>query len=77
MLTGDKLETAKCVSICTGFKSENQEFLNLSGETKEEIEFKLDRLEGDSLKKSASLAPNSNFYMMNYNNFQINTHGDV
>lgn len=77
MLTGDKLETAKCVSICTGFKSENQEFLNLSGETKEEIEFKLDRLEGDSLKKSASLAPNSNFYMMNYNNFQINPHGDV
>jgi phospholipid-translocating ATPase len=72
MLTGDKLETAKCVSICTGFKAENQDFLSISGVSPDEIEFQLDRLITKSIRKSASLGRNSNFYSSNYNDFQIN-----
>lgn len=30
MLTGDKLETAKCIGVCTGFKSEYQSFYEIS-----------------------------------------------
>jgi len=30
MLTGDKLETAKCIAISTGFKSHNQRFLEIN-----------------------------------------------
>ena len=30
MLTGDKLETAKCIGVCTGFKSEYQSFFEIS-----------------------------------------------
>ena len=29
MLTGDKLETAKCIGVCTGFKSEYQSFFEI------------------------------------------------
>lgn len=35
MLTGDKLETAKCISIGAGFKTQSEEFIELSGETEE------------------------------------------
>jgi len=29
MLTGDKIETAKCIAISTGLKSKNQEILEI------------------------------------------------
>lgn len=32
MLTGDKLETAKCVAISTGFKNSNQSFEEFDSE---------------------------------------------
>lgn len=35
MLTGDKLETAKCIAISTGFKKSNQEFFEIYKENKE------------------------------------------
>ena len=31
MLTGDKLETAKCIAISTGFKSSDQSFFEIIG----------------------------------------------
>ena len=37
MLTGDKLETAKCIGVCTGFKSEYQSFFEISTTNDEEI----------------------------------------
>lgn len=42
MLTGDKLETAKCIGVCTGFKSEYQSFFEINTLNPDEIE---DRLE--------------------------------
>ena len=41
MLTGDKLETAKCIAISTGFKTHNQKFFEISNPDKNEI---LDKL---------------------------------
>lgn len=43
MLTGDKLETAKCIGVCTGFKSEYQSFFEISSTDDEAI---LTRLAG-------------------------------
>lgn len=37
MLTGDKLETAKCIAISTGFKKRNQEFFEISKEDRETL----------------------------------------
>lgn len=37
MLTGDKLETAKCIAISTGFKSPTQSFYDIIGKTENEI----------------------------------------
>lgn len=37
MLTGDKLETAKCIAISTGFKKNNQSFEEIDGDTKESL----------------------------------------
>ena len=37
MLTGDKLETAKCIAISTGFKKNNQTFYEISTLSKREI----------------------------------------
>lgn len=39
MLTGDKLETAKCIAIATGLKSNNQQFFDLK-DFSDENEFK-------------------------------------
>jgi phospholipid-translocating ATPase len=72
MLTGDKLETAKCVSICTGFKSEKEEFLSITGLDPQEIQIQLNKLIGKNSEQSNTLGKNSNFYTNNYNNFQIN-----
>lgn len=54
MLTGDKKETAKCVSICTGFKSELQTFYELTSADQETLASQLEALIGpvsDSLKE--------------------------
>lgn len=32
MLTGDKLETAKCIAISTGFKNTHQSFIEISSD---------------------------------------------
>lgn len=37
MLTGDKLETAKCIGVCTGFKSEYQSFFEISSTDEDSI----------------------------------------
>jgi phospholipid-translocating ATPase len=41
MLTGDKLETAKCIGVCTGFKSEYQSFYEISTTDEDSILSKL------------------------------------
>lgn len=33
MLTGDKIETAKCIAISTGLKTRNEEIKVIAGET--------------------------------------------
>ena len=38
MLTGDKLETAKCIAISTGFKKNNQKFFEISSSDQKIIE---------------------------------------
>lgn len=45
MLTGDKLETAKCIGICTGFKSEDQEYYEIKTKEKAEIREKLENFD--------------------------------
>lgn len=72
MLTGDKLETAKCVSICTGFKSEEQEFLDIVGDNVDDVKTQLDKLSTEKNSDMGTLGKNSNFYKTNYENFQIN-----
>jgi phospholipid-translocating ATPase len=47
MLTGDKLETAKCIAISTGFKSTTQRFFELTANTPAEIIERLDRFDPD------------------------------
>ena len=42
MLTGDKLETAKCIGVCTGFKSEYQSFFEIVSMDPAVIEDKLE-----------------------------------
>lgn len=46
MLTGDKKETAKCVSICTGFKSELQTFYELTSADRDTLKSQLGALIG-------------------------------
>lgn len=41
MLTGDKLETAKCIAISTGFKAINQIFFEIQEIDDDEIEKKI------------------------------------
>ena len=43
MLTGDKLETAKCIAISTGFKKNNQKFYEIKSTDKHEIEQKIQK----------------------------------
>ena len=59
MLTGDKLETAKCISISTGLKSQKEQFFELHFSSKSEIVTQLQRynyhtqmlfVDGDTLK---------------------------
>lgn len=45
MLTGDKLETAKCVGICTGFKSENQIYHEIICDSYKEIISKFEKFD--------------------------------
>lgn len=45
MLTGDKLETAKCVAISTGFKSVGQRFFEVTGNNEAELAERLDRFD--------------------------------
>lgn len=45
MLTGDKLETAKCIGICTGFKSENQIYHEIKSKEISEIRQKLENFD--------------------------------
>ena len=33
MLTGDKIDTAKCIAISTGLKTRNEEIMIIAGET--------------------------------------------
>ena len=47
MLTGDKLETAKCIAISTGFKNHNQRFFEINTVIKKEIERKLRLFENE------------------------------
>lgn len=60
MLTGDKLETAKCVAISTGFKAAGQRFFEVSGSNEAELAERIDRFDpefsvllipGDSLAR--------------------------
>ena len=41
MLTGDKIDTAKCIAISTGLKTRNEEIMIISGETEHH---KIDRM---------------------------------
>ena len=75
MLTGDKLETAKCVSICTGFKSEMQEFLHIKGTDSDSINSQLDRLEVPQMENSKSVSQSKNAFQTNFKEFQINPTG--
>ena len=52
MLTGDKLETAKCIAISTGFKKNNQNFFEISSTSKKEI---LDKIYKFKLNKEVLL----------------------
>jgi phospholipid-translocating ATPase len=45
MLTGDKLETAKCIGVCTGFKSLDQQYLELTSLSYREISNQLDEFD--------------------------------
>ena len=38
MLTGDKMETAKCIAISTGFKNNQQQFLDLNCSNLKDVE---------------------------------------
>lgn len=49
MLTGDKLETAKCIAISTGLKSNTQGFFELKDFSDEtEFKFRLEQFERQS-----------------------------
>lgn len=47
MLTGDKLETAKCIAISTGFKAQNQRFFEIIDSESESLHRALERYKPD------------------------------
>jgi phospholipid-translocating ATPase len=49
MLTGDKLETAQCISISTGFKSETQNFYILNDVKTDQIQKRLEQFDPQDL----------------------------
>lgn len=49
MLTGDKLETARCIAISTGFKPQNQKFLEITTADSLEVNKKLDKFDPESM----------------------------
>ncbi len=66
MLTGDKIETAKCIAISTGLKSRYQEFLEIKDATNyESIEKSLQELDRKISKRLLLIDGQSLTFVLN------------